>query len=67
MPMLSSGPVFEHPSLSLLFSRRQATVAGKESETRSSAKFASSLRSLPVELRVEAAALALSSNLPSEP
>ena len=60
-------PVFEHPRLRLLSSCLQATVAGKESETRSSAKFASSLRSLPVELRVEAAALALSSNLPSEP
>ena len=59
-------PVFEHPSLSLLSSRLQATVAGKESETRASAKFASSLRSPPVELRVEAAALALSSNLPSD-
>lgn len=60
-------PVFDRPSLSLLSYRRQATVAGKESETRSSAKFASSLRSPPVELRVEAAAQALSSNLPSEP
>ena len=60
-------PVFDHPSLSLLFSRLQATVAAKENETRSSAKFASSLRDPPVELRVEAAALALSSNLPSEP
>jgi hypothetical protein len=59
-------PVFDHPSLSLLSSRLQATVAGKETETRSSAKFASSLRDPPVELRVEAAALALSSNLPSE-
>ena len=66
MPMFSSGPVLEHPSLSLLSSRLQATVAGKETETRSSAKFASSLRDPPVELRVEAAALALSSNLPSE-
>ena len=60
-------PVFDRPSLSLLFSRLLATVAGKESETRSSAKFASSLPDPPVELRVEAAALALSSKLPSEP
>jgi hypothetical protein len=61
-------PVFDLASLRLLSSPRQATVvAGKESETRSSAKFASSLRDPPVELRVEAAALALSSNLLSEP
>jgi len=59
-------PVFDPPSLSLLSSRQQATAAGKESETRSSAKFASSLPDPPVELRVEAAALALSSNLRSE-
>jgi len=60
-------PVLDRPSLSLLSSRLQATAVGKETETRSSAKFASSLRDPPVELRVEAAALALSSNLPSEP
>ncbi|MEG4572535.1 hypothetical protein QUA56_07515 [Microcoleus sp. N3A4] len=59
-------PVFDRPSLSLLSSRLQATAAAKEIETRSSAKFGSSQRSPEVDLRVEAATLALFSNLPSE-